>query len=89
MGSKDYKSAPPLLRETLVKVINEDLSLLLPNITAKTLLIYGKKDKEVPLYIGKKINNLIKNSGFVVVPRGNHFLYIYKFRYFIIVLKHF
>ena len=89
VGSNDYKKANSVLKKTLVMAVNEDLSIYLSSIKAPTLLIYGQKDKTVPLYIGKKINKLIKGSGFVVVPNGDHFPYIRKQRYFLIVLKHF
>lgn len=89
MGSKDYKMASPILKQTLVMAVNEDLSLYLSNIKAPTLLIYGQKDNVVPIYIGKKLNNMIKNSGLVIVPNAKHFPYIEKFRYFLIVMKHF
>ncbi|MDR3148509.1 MAG: alpha/beta hydrolase, partial [Oscillospiraceae bacterium] len=40
-GSEDYRSASPVMRDTLVKCINEDLRHLLPNITAPALLLFG------------------------------------------------
>lgn len=89
MGSVDYKKASPKLRETLVMVVNEDLSIYLPSIKTPTLLIYGEKDRVVPLYIGEKINKKIKSSGLVIIPNANHFPYIGKFRYFLIVVKNF
>ena len=89
MGSKDYKKASPILKSTLVMAVNEDLSIYLSSIKIPVLLIYGKKDKVVPLYIGEKINKLIYNSGIVIVPNVGHFPYIEKFRYFLIVVKHF
>lgn len=89
MGSKDYKKANPILKKTLVLAVNEDLSIYLSMINAPTLLIYGANDRVVPLYIGKKINKLIKNSGIAIIPNANHFPYIEKFRYFMIVIKHF
>ena len=39
MGSADYAAASPLMRQVLVKVVNEDLEPLLPNIKCPTLLV--------------------------------------------------
>lgn len=89
IGSKDYKNANSVMKSTLVMAVNEDLSIYLASIKVSTLLLYGQKDKIVPLYIGKRINKLIKGSGLVVIPNSNHFPYIDKFRYFLIVTKHF
>lgn len=88
MGSKDYKNATGYLKNVLVKAINLDLTNDISAIKTPTLLIYGKKDKSVPLYIGKKINGLITGSGLVVIDSG-HFPFIEKYRHFLIVLKSF
>ena len=89
MGSNDYRNANSILKKVLVMAVNYDLTESLLKINVPTLLIYGQKDKTVPLYIGKKLNQLIKGSGLVVVPNCSHFPYVEKFRYFIIVLKYF
>ncbi len=89
MGSTDYKKANGFLKDVLIKAVNRDLTLELSNIKCPTLLIYGKKDKAVPLYIGKRINNLIKGSGMVIVDKTGHFPFVERFRYFLIVLKSF
>lgn len=88
-GSTDYKNANDILKKVLVKAVNRDLTIEMDRITCPTLLIYGKNDKTVKLYIGREINNKIKNSGLVVVPKCGHFPYIERFRYFLIVLKSF
>ena len=89
MGSKDYKNANELLKKVLVKAVNYDLSNELKKIKCETLLIYGKKDKAVPIYLGYKIQSLIKNSAIVEIPDCGHFPYRERFRYFLIVLKSF
>lgn len=40
-GSADYNSATPVMRQTLVKVVNEDLTPLLKDIKVPSLLIWG------------------------------------------------
>jgi len=88
-GSKDYNNSSELLKGVLVKAVNEDLSDSLMKITAPTLLVYGKRDKTVPLYIGKRINTKIQNSGLVIVSKCGHFPYIERYKYFLIILKSF
>ena len=75
-GSKDYKNVNGVMRETLVKVVNEDLLPILKNIDVKTLIIWGELDKELPLRHGFIINENIKNSKLVIIKNGSHFPYL-------------
>lgn len=75
-GSADYNSAPEVLRKTLVKVVNEDLSPLLPAIKAPTLLIYGEKDTATPVADAKKIEALIPDAGLCVIEGAGHFSFV-------------
>lgn len=89
MGSVDYKNADKVLREVLVKAINTDLTEDAKKINCKTLLLYSKKDRSVPLYVGKKLHKLINNSTFFEIRRSGHFPYIDRFRFILIILKSF
>ena len=73
-GSSDYASAPKVLQDTLVKAVNEDLSSYLPNMK-ETLIIWGDMDTVTPMWMAKKMESDIKNSGLVVL-HGGHFSYI-------------
>lgn len=75
-GSKDYNSAPGVLRKTLVNVVNVDLRHLLPNIKCPTLLIWGENDTATPLSDAKIIESLIKDSGLCVIKGGGHFSFL-------------
>lgn len=58
MGSADYAAASPLMRQVLVKVVNENLEPLLPNIKCPALLVWGVNDTATPLSDGEKWNSL-------------------------------
>ena len=73
-GSSDYASAPKVLQETLVKSVNEDLTELLPNMR-ETLIIWGDNDTVTPMWMAKKMEEEIKDSGLVTL-HGGHFSYI-------------
>jgi pimeloyl-ACP methyl ester carboxylesterase len=49
IGSRDYKAASPIMRQTLVNVVNEDLSKFAKEIDCPTLLIWGENDTEAPV----------------------------------------
>lgn len=73
-GSSDYRNASPIMRRTMVQCIQEDLTPLLPRITASTLLIWGDKDTATPLSDGKRMERDIPDAGLVVLD-GGHFAF--------------
>lgn len=75
-GSEDYRNASPLMRDTLVKLVNEDLSGLLPLIKRPTLLIWGEKDDSTPLSDAKHMEELLPDAGLVVVKGAGHYCYL-------------
>ena len=77
-GSEDYRKSNPLMRQVLIKTVNEDLSDLLPDIKAPTLIIWGEKDNETPLWMGEKMEKLIPDAGLVVFKGAGHYSYLEK-----------
>jgi len=76
LGSTDWKLASPVMRRTLVNVIEEDLSGELGTLTTSTLLIWGEKDAATPLQMGRMMNRLIPGSSLEVIPGAGHFCYL-------------
>ncbi len=74
-GSADYNAAPPVLRQTLVSLVNTDLREILPKITCPTLLIWGDKDTDTPLSDAKIIEKLIPDAGLCVYENAGHFAF--------------
>ena len=76
MGSRDYRNATPIMRQTLVNVINEDLSVYLPKIKASTILIWGSNDTEVPVDEAKIIESNIRDCGLIIYRGCTHYAYL-------------
>ncbi len=76
MGSADYAAASPLMRQVLVKVVNEDLEPLLPNIKCPTLLVWGVNDTATPLSDGEKMEKLIADAGLVKLENAGHYSFL-------------
>ena len=76
VGSSDYKASPMVLKETMKIILNEDQRHLLKNITAPTLLIWGRLDTATPISDAKEIEKLIPDCGLVEYPYGTHFSYL-------------
>ncbi|MDE6501561.1 MAG: alpha/beta hydrolase [Ruminococcus sp.] len=75
-GSADYAAASPLMRQVLVKVVNEDLEPLLPNIKCPTLLVWGVNDTATPLSDGEKMEKLIPDAGLVKLENAGHYSFL-------------
>lgn len=75
-GSSDYNSAPPVLRQTLVKVVNEDLVPYMSGIKAPTLLIWGENDTATPLSDAKIMEKHIPDAGLCVIKGVGHFSFV-------------
>ena len=74
--SKDYNSLSFVMQQSFIKVVNEDLKKAAGKIENEVLLIYGDRDKETPLYMGKRFHKLIKNSSLSVIKGGGHFCFL-------------
>ena len=74
-GSSDYNSATPLMRDTLVKVVNEDLEPLIHLVKCPTLLIWGDLDTATPIEDARRMEELIADAGLVVCEGAGHFSY--------------
>ncbi len=74
-GSDDYRDAGEL-RNIFVKVVNEDYTNILSKVKCPTFIYWGEKDDATPLWMGKKLNRLIKDSGLYVVEGGGHFPFL-------------
>ena len=75
IGSADYLSAGEM-REVLVRVVNEDLTSLLPHIKHETLLIWGDRDEQTPLSDGRKMNAGLSNSRMEIMDGVGHYPFI-------------
>ncbi|MBR3594164.1 MAG: alpha/beta hydrolase [Clostridia bacterium] len=75
-GSADYNAAPPVLRQTLVSLVNTDLRDILEKIEASTLLIWGENDTATPLADAKIIESKIKDCGLYVIENAGHWSFV-------------
>lgn len=75
-GSADYRNASPMMKQCMVKAINEDLTEYLPKIKEETLLIWGENDTATPLSDGKLMDSLIPDSGLAVIKNAGHFSFL-------------
>ena len=88
-GSDDYQNTSGIMRKIFVRVVNENMKPLLNDILAPTLLIWGDKDEDTPLYMAKIMEKEIKDSGLVVFEGAGHYSYLDEYHRFKKVLESF
>ena len=74
------------MKSTFVNVVNTHLNKIVKNIVQDTLIIWGDKDKDTPLYMAHKLNRRIKNSSLIVL-HGSHYAYAENSYSFFRILK--
>jgi len=62
-GSADYRAASGIMRDILVRVVNESYEPQLRALTAPVSLIWGAADREVPLSVARAAAELIESEG--------------------------
>ncbi|MCC6804125.1 MAG: alpha/beta hydrolase [Anaerolineae bacterium] len=75
-GSADFQAARGVMRETVVRVVNEDLRPYARRVTASTLLFWGDKDADTPLWQGQELEKLIPDAGLIVYEGAGHYSYL-------------
>lgn len=87
-GSADYQNAGAL-RETFVRVVNEDLLPYAARVKCPTLLFWGEKDEDTPLWQGQLLEKTIPDAGLIVYPNAGHYSYLEHLGEFVTVVDHF
>lgn len=89
IGSTDYQNATGVMRQTFVKVVNDDVKDLLPEVKTETLLVFGEKDEATPIQKGKMMERLMPNAALAIFENDDHYAYINEAQRFLAVLDAF
>lgn len=88
-GSDDYRNASPVMKQCLVKLVNEDIREYLPNINVPTLLLWGENDTATPLSDAIIMEKLIPDAGLVKIENCTHYVFLEKAYYVNTIIKNF
>ena len=88
-ASGDYAASDAAMRPTFVRLVNADLTSLLPEVRAPTLLVWGDGDEDTPLSDGQTMERLIPDAGLVVFEGAGHFSYADQPRRFAAIARQF
>ncbi len=75
-GSSDYRNCTEMMRKIFVKVVNEDLKHVMPQIKAPTLLLWGEDDTATPVHDAMIMQSLIPNNKLVILAEGGHYSFL-------------
>ncbi len=75
-GSDDYRNASPIMRQTLIKVVNDDLLEYAKRVAVPTILLWGDKDEDTPLWMGHKLEKAIPDAALIVHAGAGHYAYL-------------
>lgn len=87
-ASEDYLNAGPL-RETFVRVIEQDLTDYARRVQASTVLIWGEHDMDTPLWQGQRLEQLIPDAGLIVFEGAGHYAYLDQLDNYVRIVHHF
>lgn len=74
-GSGDYRRLDPIMKATFVNIVNYHQDNLLHTINCPTAIVWGKKDRETPLYMARRLHDKIAHSQLILLD-GGHWSYI-------------
>ena len=77
-GSSDYAAASDIMRKSMVKVLNSDMTERLHKIAVPTLLIWGENDTATPLSSAEIIKERTPDAGLCVIKGTGHFSFCEK-----------
>lgn len=73
-GSADYRAADGVVREVLVKAVNEDYLADLAAFSGPVELVWGSEDDQVPLTVAEEAVKVCAAGSLTVVPGAGHLI---------------
>lgn len=74
-GSSDYRNASGVMRQTFVRVVNDDVHDILKDVKCPVLLVFGENDDATPLWMGKVMEQEMPDAGLAVFEGDDHYAY--------------
>lgn len=88
-GSADYRNSSPMMKQCMVRAVNNDLTYRLPDIPYEACLVWGDLDTATPLADGQDMERLIPNATLHVLTGTDHFSFLRKPQEFREILRSF
>lgn len=72
IGEKDYVTATPHMKNTMINLMNSDKNLNLENLRVPTAIIWGGNDRTTPLWMAYKLRHRIRGSTMQIIQKAGH-----------------
>ena len=72
-GSSDYRAAIGVMRQVLVRAVNESYERELEMLSCPVELVWGEADAETPVEVARAAASLILRARLTVLPGKDHF----------------
>lgn len=76
MGSVEYRSATPVMRQILVNSVNSDITEDAKKVKCPTIIIWGTNDDAVPYSDGEFLESIMKDAGLITYEGCTHYAYL-------------
>ena len=74
-GSKEYRSLPPIMKESYKKIVNQDLRDCAAKVKNQVLIVQGESDGVTTMREAKVYERALVNGRLVTMP-GGHFAFV-------------
>ena len=74
-GSKEYRSLPPMMKESYKKIVNQDLRDCAAKVKNQVLIVQGESDGVTTMQEAKVYERALVNGRLVTMP-GGHFAFV-------------
>lgn len=73
--SPDYRDLSDVMKKSFILIVSENLDDRIKLVENPTLLVFGEKDGETPLYMAKKMLKDLPNGRLITVKDAGHFCF--------------
>ncbi|MEG1964479.1 MAG: alpha/beta hydrolase [Clostridia bacterium] len=77
LGSCDYKKLSEIEKINFKNIVNNHQDKTIKTLKVKTLILWGKCDKDTPLFMAKKLQKTL-NANLFIFKKLGHFCYLYE-----------
>lgn len=72
VGAREFYRAEGVMRDTFKRIVQEELLTAMSHVRIPCLLVWGERDRITPVWIAKKMHNIIKDSKLIIIPNRDH-----------------
>lgn len=72
VGARDFYRASGVMRDIFKHIVQEDLQIPMKAVSVPCALVWGEEDSITPMWVAKKMHEIIKGSTLTIIPKTGH-----------------